>query len=90
MKISMPAVSSKDILKVLLIGNFVITVLMSGLLGILSLFKLVPVNFNEKEYIGITGFLISILYIPIITIAMTLPVAFIALSGFWIAKKLFK
>ncbi|WP_299557143.1 hypothetical protein [Seonamhaeicola sp.] len=41
------------------------------LIGVLSLFELVPVNFNDEKVYGIKGFIIIMLFIPFVAFILS-------------------
>ena len=89
MKIYVPQINSKTLFRILFIGYFFSGGILALFFSILSLFNVIPIILNDKEYVGISGFLIGILYIPFIAIVCTLSTIPFIIFGLWIAKVLF-
>ncbi|HTN46338.1 MAG TPA: hypothetical protein VL098_08335 [Flavipsychrobacter sp.] len=75
-----------ELAKQISLGFFVCITIMSFFISVLSLLDLVPINFNDNYYTGIRGMCIGILYIPLITLAVSLSTIPFILGGLWIAK----
>lgn len=70
-------------------GFFFSTGILSFILAVFALAGIVPLTFNGVSYTGFSGFLIGLLYIPLISVAATFSTIPFILSGLWIAGKLF-
>jgi hypothetical protein len=74
-------IKSKQLFNILLVGFFGCSLVVFLFQGFLSLLKIYPTNFNEKEYYGMAGFAISIISIPLTTIIVTVACWFFLLIG---------
>ena len=78
------------VVKTLSVGYFFSSAVICLLIGILSLSHVVPITLNNQPYYGIKGFVICIIYIPIITLAISITTIPLALFGIWISRIIFK
>jgi hypothetical protein len=82
--------NNKERFNYLLKGYFWGYLPFGALFGVLSLLGIIPFNFNEKEYYGIIGLGLMLVFIPIMVI-MTAVLNWIFLSfGFWIHSFFYK
>lgn len=61
----------KDLFKLLFINFLFAYTPFALLLGFLSLFDLVPINFNDEQVYGIKGFLVIVLFIPFVVFILS-------------------
>jgi len=81
--------SNSQLIKILFVGFLFSVGVLCLLFAFLALFNVVPITFNNKQYFGITGFMIGILFIPFISFCTTLGTAPFLIFGLWIARKMF-
>lgn len=82
--------SYKSLFTTLLIGYGVVFTTLLLIIAFLSLFGLLPVNFNSQPYYGGKGFLLAIIYIPFFVVPFSvMNFGFIAL-GVWLFKLVYK
>ena len=80
--------SASVLCKQIFIGFFFSTGILSLILAVLALIGIVPLTFNGISYTGFSGFLIGLLYIPLISVAATFSTVPFIVSGLWIAGRL--
>jgi hypothetical protein len=63
--------SAKSLFKLLLACNIGFFAPLSLVLALLSLFGVVPMNFNDVEHYGFSGFIIHLLFMPFYVLMFT-------------------